>query len=210
MHRSTSLETEASGEKCMNDRVILEENSPLRNEAEKFIKDTYYTRYRADIPPIKSRIMAVVDRSEQILCAAGLREAQDGFFSESYLQAPIETVLSIASNSRVDRNEIFEVTTLASRAPSAIAELIGEIVAFGETSGFSWSFFTLTSSLSRMVGRLGFEPICLATADRRRVPNFERWGDYYETRPKVFAVSRTHFDRQRSFNNRVEAHAPRL
>ena len=83
-------------------------------------------------------------------------------------------------------------------------------MAFGEASGFSWSFFTLTSRLSRMIGRLGFEPICLADADPRHVPDRERWGDYYQTRPKVFAVARAPFDRQRSFTPRVEAYAPAL
>jgi len=40
---------------------------------------------------------------DELLCAAGLRTAQDGFFSESYLDAPIEQILGDLSKGTVDR-----------------------------------------------------------------------------------------------------------
>src|ERR1700682_2439004 len=98
-----------------------------------------------------SRIIAVLDDRDEILCAAGLRFLDDGFFSERYLDAPIEDVVSAMSASAVTRSAIFEVTTLASRAPLATAEFITEIGNFGEKAGFDWSFFTLTRRLHLMV-----------------------------------------------------------
>ena len=112
----------------MNDIVILDEDSSLRNEAEIFIKDVYSTHYRANIAPVKSRIIAVLDKTERVLCAAALRAEQDGFFSEAYLHAPIETVLSAASGSGsfAARSSKFRRSPAALRARSR------------DSSGRSW------------------------------------------------------------------------
>jgi hypothetical protein len=134
-------------------------------------------------------LIASSDERGDIVCAAGLRSARDGFFSESYLFAPVERVLSEAAAWRVERGDVLEVSTLASRAPRATVHFFGDIVDFGLENGFSWSFFTLTYRLRRMVDRLGLTPICLGDADRRRIANYARWGRYYEAEPKVYAVS---------------------
>ena len=81
------------------------------------------------------------------------------------------------------------MTTLASRAPLATAGFIAEIGAFGEEAGFEWSFFTLTRRLHLLVGRLGIALTCLGEADRRRIVDSERWGTYYASQPKVYAVA---------------------
>src|SRR6202011_4151010 len=95
----------------------------------------------------------------------------------------------LISASTVVRGAIFEVTTLASRAPLATAEFIAAIGAFGENAGFEWSFFTLTRRLHLMVRRLGIALTCLGEADRRRIADAERWGTYYDCQPKVYAVA---------------------
>jgi hypothetical protein len=128
------------------------------------------------------------DRDE-IACAAGVRLQDDGFFSERYLDSPIEQALGVASQRAIARAEIFEVTTFASRAPRATAGFIESVGRFGEANGFLWSFFTLTRRLHRLVERLGHPLTLLADADYRRIPDHERWGTYYASEPKVFAIA---------------------
>jgi Thermostable hemolysin len=134
--------------------------------------------YRAFLP----------DRGE-IACAAGVRFQDDGFFSERYLDSPIEQALAVASRRTIARAEIFEVTTFASRAPRATAGFIESVGRFGEANGFVWSFFTLTRRLHKLVERLGHPLTHLADADHRRIPDHERWGSYYASEPKVFAIA---------------------
>src|ERR1700692_4197423 len=148
--------------------TLLTMDDARRRSAEEFIKNTYAARYGARLETFPSRIIAVLDDRDEILCAAGLRFLDDGFFSECYLDAPIEDVVSAISARAVNRSAIFEVTTLASRAPLVTGEFIAEIGIFGEKAGFEWTFFTLTRRLHLMVGRLGIAPILLGEADRRR------------------------------------------
>jgi Thermostable hemolysin len=169
--------------------VLLTNDDARRRSAEEFIKDTYAARYGARLETFPSRIIALVDHRDAILCAAGLRYLDDGFFSERYLDAPIEDVVSAMSARAVARSAIFEVTTLASRAPLATAEFITEIGSFGEKAGFDWSFFTLTRRLHLMVSRLGIAATFLGEADRERIADSERWGTYYACQPRVCAVA---------------------
>jgi Thermostable hemolysin len=173
----------------MRTTALLTNDDPRRPSAEAFIKNTYSARYGARLETFPSRIIALLDRRDDILCAAGLRFLDDGFFSERYLDTPIEDVVSAISARAVNRSAIFEVTTLASRAPLATAEFIAAIGNFGEKAGFEWSFFTLTRRLHLMVSRLGIAPTLLGEADSRRIADSERWGTYYACQPKVYAVA---------------------
>jgi Thermostable hemolysin len=173
----------------MRTTALLTDDDGRRRSAEEFIKNTYAARYGARLETFPSRIIALLDHRDEILCAAGLRFLDDGFFSESYLDAPIEDVVSAILARPVNRSAIFEVTTLASRAPLATAEFISEICTFGERAGFEWSFFTLTRRLHLMVRRLGIALTCLGEADGRRIADSDRWGTYYACQPKVYAVS---------------------
>jgi Thermostable hemolysin len=173
----------------MRKTVLLTNDDARRRSAELFIKETYAARYGARLETFPFRIVALLDSRDEPLCAAGLRFLDDGFFSERYLDAPIEEVVSKISTRAVNRSAIFEVTTLASRAPRATAEFIAQIGAFGEEAGLEWSFFTLTRRLHLMISRLGIAPTFLGEADRRRIADPERWGTYYACEPKVYAVA---------------------
>jgi hypothetical protein len=136
-----------------------------------------------------------------------LRTQRDGFFSETYLDASIEEVLSAHCSSAVSRSEIFEVTALASRDPRATASFIADIVAFGDASDFAWSFFTLTRRLGLLVRRLGLAPTHLADADHRRIDDVASWGSYYAHQPKVYAVANPNLARPPRSFTRMVCHA---
>jgi hypothetical protein len=173
----------------MCETIVIREADPLRGVAETFIRNVYATEYGAQLQSFPSRIFALLNGYDEIACAAGVRFQDDGFFSERYLDSPIEQALGVASRRTIARVEIFEVTTFASRAPRATAGFIESIGRFGEANGFVWSFFTLTRRLHRLVERLGHPLTHLADADHSRIPDHERWGTYYASEPKVCAIA---------------------
>jgi hypothetical protein len=175
----------------MCETIVIRESDPLRGVAETFIRNIYAAEYGAQLQTFPSRIFALLNEREEIVCAAGVRLQADGFFSERYLDWPIEQALGAASKRAIARGEIFEVTTFASRAPRSTVGFIESVGRFGEANGFLWSFFTLTRRLHRLVERLGHPLTHLADADRRRIPGHERWGTYYDSEPKVFAIAST-------------------
>jgi hypothetical protein len=179
--------------------ALLTNDDPRRHSAEEFIRKIYAARYGARLETFPSRIFALFDNRDEILCAAGLRFLEDGFFSERYLDIPIEDAVSAVSIRPVSRSAIFEVTTLASRAPLVTTEFISEIGTFGEEAGFEWSFFTLTRRLQLLVRRLGIPLTYLAEADRQRIADSERWGTYYAFEPKVYAVANRRLTKSSDF-----------
>jgi hypothetical protein len=189
----------------MGRTAIVQRDDPARDELEAFIKRIYRLRYDARIEEFPEQLIAFRGDKGETLCAAGLRTAQDGFFSESYLDAPIEEILGRLSRSTVNRSAIVEVTTLVSLAPAEMVTFITEMIAFGLGSGFSWCFFTATVRLRRMVEKLGLGPIYLANADHRRIDNSERWGRYYAEQPQVFAITRP--VQLRAISSQEAAHA---
>src|SRR5487761_1907234 len=169
--------------------IVIREGDALRDQSEAFIRNIYAAEYGALLQTFPSRIFTLLNDRGEIACAAGFRSQGDGFFSERYLDSPIEQALGVLSKRRIARGEIFEVTTFASQMPRATAGFIESIGRFGEANGFVWSFFTLTRRLRRLVKRLGHPLTHLADADYRRISDHERWGTYYASEPKVFAIA---------------------
>ena len=173
----------------MGETVVIREGDALRGHAESFIRNIYAAEYSAKLETFPSRIFALLNENGNVACAAGLRFQNDSFFSEAYLTSPIEQVLSRVSARTIARDEIFEITTYATSSPRATAGFIDSISRFGEANDFLWSFFTLTRRLHRLIQRLGHPLIHLADADYRRIPDHRRWGTYYASAPKVFAIA---------------------
>lgn len=161
---------------------------PLRSAAVSFIRKTYALRYDAVLTFFPENILTLLDRENRIICAAGVRDQSEGFFSEYYLDMPIECVLRERTGSEILRRDVFEVSTLASQTPCSSAAFIRQIISYGEARGFAWSFFTATSRLQMLLGRIGIPLIDLAAALPDRIVEAELWGRYYATRPRVWAV----------------------
>jgi hypothetical protein len=167
---------------------VLLRDHPRRHEAERLIIDCYAENYGARISNFAETLVVQLDDGGEIVCAAGLRGATEGFFSEQYLSEPIEAVLNRIDGREVRRGDIFEVTTLVSRSPRDLPAFIDNIVRYGFEHDLKWSFFTLTSRLSVFVRRRNPFTIRLADADPDRVADPESWGSYYATAPKVYGI----------------------
>jgi len=170
--------------------ALISRDHDLRPAAERLIAENYALHYAARITAFPATLIAMTSDGSALLCAAGLRFAADGFFSECYLDAPVDAVLSGVWHSPVRRALIFEVTLLASRAPHAVGPFLRKIIAWGAAAGFEWAFFTATAPLKALLDRIGLPLMPLATADRSRVTDPDAWGSYYALAPNVYAVHR--------------------
>lgn len=162
----------------------------LRPEVEACVTQVYKRAFDARDLSFPPRLIALVDRSGLPICAAGLRTYREGFFSEVYLDGPIEDVLTAWIGHPVRRCEVFEITTLASRAGEVSPHFIRQIVMLGKRAGFRWCFFTATVRLRSLIQRLRIPVAELGPADPARIAEAWRWGRYYAEEPVVCAVSR--------------------
>lgn len=164
---------------------------PLRPAAIRLIKAAYAYNYNAYLTTFPKNIIGLVDKKDKIHAAAGLRDASEPYFSEHYLEAPVEAIIGSITQSHVDRESIVEVSSLASRTPAVSVRFMTELVVYGEELGFDWAFFTATSRLEKLLRRMRLPLIALGPAWASHVPNPEMWGTYYETDPRVLAFGRS-------------------
>jgi hypothetical protein len=172
----------------MNQAHVVERWDARRSEAEDFVRDVYARQYGAEIVTFAPRLLLREGEDGEILCVAGLRLPGNGFFSEVYLDEPVETALARVTGRAVRRGDVYEVTTLASRSPRDMAPFIDDIIGFGAEHGLSWAFFTLTQRLGLLVRRRGLTLLPLAEARADRVADAATWGSYYATAPTVYGV----------------------
>jgi hypothetical protein len=159
------------------------------------MRETYIASYDARVSYFPKNIVVLAKSPADIYCAAGLRECCEDFFSECYIDCPIEQALGAVSRTFVGRHEIVEVSGLASRSPSLSAFFMKELILYIEELGFNWAFFTATSRLEKLLKRMRLPMIELGAASASRVSSPEVWGSYYQTNPKVFAIGREHLSR---------------
>jgi hypothetical protein len=167
---------------------FVPESDRLRPPVEAHVRAIYGRTYGAVIRKFPRLMVADVDETGVVRCAAGLRRAADGFFSECYLDSPLESQLGRLAAAAVGRNRIIEVTSLASGSACASARLIGDIVEYARLIGTDWAVFTITPRLKRLLCRIGLPVAVLGPADESRVANPADWGRYYETGPLVAAM----------------------
>lgn len=187
--------------------VLVPQLHPLRAGTEACIRTVYERAYGARDLTLPRMLIAWVGQDDRPLCAAGFRTAGDGFFSEIYLNTPIERALQRRTGRPVARSSIMEVTTLASRSAEASSAFVRQIAAFGKEAGFAWSFFTATLRLRQLLSDLGIPTFVLAEADPRRVPDPAQWGSYYSHAPHVCAVKGDWIEDDRAGTGILPAHA---
>lgn len=168
--------------------VLVSRDHPLRAATEDCIREVYARIYGARLTAFPDMLFAACGCHAEPLCAAGLRFAEDGYFSECYLDRPIESLLGAHAGQRVPRSSIFEVTTLVSRAPDVSAAFLRRIGRLSRYWGFEWVFFTASERLRELLRGMGIPLILLGEAHPGRVPHAENWGSYYRCAPRVCAI----------------------
>jgi hypothetical protein len=119
--------------------------------------------------------------------ALGVRFAdQEALFLETYLDAPVEAVVSRVMKRPVSRERIVEIGCLAADHPVALMRLwLKTAAGLGQRDLVATA--TLTMPLQDMFKRIGIPLFRLAMADPARVPRAGDWGNYYRQAPAVYA-----------------------
>lgn len=166
---------------------FLPVDDPQRSQAERHIAEVYRRCYGAEVTQFAPLLAAAFGADGKVLCAAGIRTAQDGFFSDCYLESGFPVALAEATGLDIGAGQIMEVTSLASISPFPVLPLLDRMIGWGRARGIVCGVFTATHPLRRLLTRagLGCSALCAATADKVAVP--DAWGRYYEADPWVCA-----------------------
>lgn len=172
---------------------ISEPDAPDRQELEQFIRAMFKRVHNAEINHFMPKLMSVRDANGNLLAVCGLRHADQGkLFLETYLDAPIETLLSQHNNINIARAAILEVGNLAVAEPASIRSLLASISLYLHSTHAEWAVFTGISALRNSLTKLNMSLQPLGEANIKRIPEHERaaWGTYYNERPQVMAIRR--------------------
>lgn len=161
---------------------------PLWRRATAHIRSVYAARYAASVTDFAPELAVATDATGAVICAAGIRSAAEGLFSQVYLDVPMHEALAARSGQKVAASDLIEVVTMACTRPAAALPLLDAIADEGRNRGMSWGIFTGTRPLWTMLMRAGLPVVRLAPARRERLKTAGAWGRYYETDPWVCAV----------------------
>lgn len=128
------------------------------------------------------------DGAGAVQASLGVWRAGDGLFSEHYLDAPAEDVLSAAMSTSIAREAIWEVGSLAALEPHAAMGLVRACPVPLWWLGVRWVLVTVTPLAAAVIRRAGIELRPLAPARPSRVPDPGAWGGYYASGPEVMLL----------------------
>lgn len=168
------------------DLISVDARHPLRPAVEAAVRAVYAREYGARLAALPPRMLAWADDGGNVLCAAGLRTQP--FFSEFYLDAPVEDLLARAGGRPVARERVVEVSALAAPRPGAAAAFTRAVIDLCREEGFDWAFFTATQRLRALLRWMGLPLVPLGPACPTRVSSPADWGSYYLHDPVVCAV----------------------
>ncbi len=164
-----------------------------RAEVERFISDIFYQAYGAKIKRFKPCLMSLRDRDNKLVAACGFRSAAlEPLFLETYLDQPIEAVLSEHVGFPVRRDDIVGVGNFSVVEPGMARYLITAINDHLHDTHNQWAVFTAVPVLRNAFIKMGLNPVLLGDADKSRLPPEDQveWGSYYTQKPQVMAIRR--------------------
>jgi hypothetical protein len=147
----------------------------------------YRTAFSAEARIRPSRLVITTTRSGEVACATSIRCHDENFFSQQYLDMPVNELLSRRSGMDVAPEAILEVGGLACSTPFAAYPTLQTVFRWGRERGITWGLFTATAEVRRLILRAKITPLMLMRAEASRVEDPGQWGDYYDHDPWVCA-----------------------
>ncbi len=170
--------------------LVVPRASALREAVEVAIRRRYWADHAAYLRSFPDVLVAEVDSSGIVECAAGLRFGRQALFAEHYLDLPVELALRREVGRGVDRARIVEVCHLVAVRAGRALPFVWRLIEHARAAEAEWAIFTATRVLRHLLRRSGVDMIELARAGSDRVPNPGDWGSYFDRDPRVMAVSR--------------------
>lgn len=168
--------------------ILADRTHPSRARLERAIHGVFLAEYGAHVTAFPDHLVATLDAAGQPGAVAGLRFAEDGLFSDVYLDGPVEQVLGRALGRPVSRHQIVEFSNLAAPKAGAALPLVGAAIRLCLADGRGFGLFTATARLRALLRRAGLSAVDLGPARRDRVANPAVWGSYYLHDPRVLVV----------------------
>lgn len=176
----------------MNTQIIERDNSEHAGRydaAAAQLQQVYSHAFGARPQTMPPRFAVTFSARGDIICAAGIRLPSEGFFSQCYLDEPIEVALSRQAGVAVAADQIIEVGALATQSPFPVFPTLRAISDWGRARDMSWAIFTGTTEVRRLITRAKISAIMVCPAARERVSDPQVWGRYYEHDPWVCAFA---------------------
>lgn len=158
-----------------------------KGEIEEFIKTGFNKVYNADISVSMPILLAV--KNGALKAALGIRSAKETLFIEQYLPTTIERCLE-ANNVVTERHSIAEIGHLYSNSEKFTLPLLLTAGVSLFLNQYRYITFCATTHVSKLISGAGISLIDLGEADKDKLSNKgENWGTYYDTQPRVIAIS---------------------
>ncbi len=171
--------------------IVVVDNDPatrtLFEQALEHIDRSYRTAFSAHTRIRPSRLVITLARTGEVACAASIRYHNETFFSQQYLDVPVNEMLSRRTGLTVAPEAILEVGGLACSSPFSAYPTLRAVFQWGRERGIGWGLFTATTEIRRLIQRARITPLMLAPADADRLQDPGQWGDYYDHDPWVCA-----------------------
>jgi len=168
-------------------------DSADRSEIERFIIDTLNHTYGADIKRFKPYLMSLRDQDNKLIAVCGLHSAAtEKLFLESFLDQPIEALLSAHTGFTVKRGDIVEIDNFSVVELGMSRHLVTAINDQLYFTAKQWVVLTATPELRDVFVNLGLQPEILADTDINLLPTEDRqaWGSYFGLNPQIIAIRR--------------------
>ncbi|MFQ3234817.1 MAG: hypothetical protein ACI9C4_000368 [Paraglaciecola sp.] len=158
-----------------------------RKNVERFIEQGFLTSYNATISISMPWILAI--STGFFKAALGIRSATDPLFVEQYSEQPIECILHDIY-APVLRSEIAEIGHLYSNAKKFTIPLFLTTAVSLFCNNYKFMVFAATENVLDLIERSGIAHQMITPADPDKLTKSNNnWGAYYDTNPKVVAIS---------------------
>lgn len=171
----------------------IDRDHPSRESAQQFIASVFRKQYGAEPTYFADMLIGCRDSQGHWVAALGFSAlAHRPAFLEHYLDQPVERLIGrmqtevLRQPAKVSRWDVVEVGNLAAIRPGASRAVILQMTKYLHLRHFRWVVLTATRSLINSFSKLGYNPLCLASADPGRLNgSATQWGSYYDSNPQV-------------------------
>jgi len=178
--------------KSIFNMLACDQHHELRPVVDDFIAKGFKSHYQASISVSMPYLIAL--QQGQLKAALGVRSARDTLFTQQYLDSPIVDILAKLEKGvfqhSIEAHQVAEIGHLYSNAKMFTLPLMLVTAVTLHMQGFRYMVFTGTEHLIQLIEKTGVDVHLLANANQARlIDSTQDWGTYYDTQPKVAAIS---------------------